>query len=751
MGFATRLSVVTVTATGLVLGMVGSLPAVGLPAATDASISCSITAPGSPVETLMDTPVSGKVTCVHTGGMPVTYSVQPFVIDKYGPLVGKLTLDKSTGDFRYSPGWYPPDEQGNVERLPEYTGTDSFTVNARADDGAKGSIKVPIRIVSPPRPCDTTFSPKTRTMFNNPSGSPKKQYRMMRYLLKMIDCTPAKNPDGSQATIKFSFFSLSYAPVQAALSAAADRGVAVQAITNSHADKYGSWQELAKDLGGDSTKASFATTCWQGCITPRRAPVPGGPTAWYSADSTTLTSKTVVFSDRSIPGDHDIVSWKYDFGDGTSATGPGPHVKKYAKIGNYSTKLTVTDSAGVKHTTLGNKTLPDNKEKEYPSLHAKIYLFSTVGTGVKQKRWVSAYSSGNPTYYQSRKGFNNINISVGDKPLHTAFANYMRDLVKASRGEFFSSDYFRTVKTSGVTSSGSPATTIHFGPQVDKDEDINRDIINTIQCRYRSGGELKRTYVRVSMFVFTRTGVARDLWRLAMREGCRVEVVYTQMSQRLRGADGKWLRKADGSKTSWGVADCLATPPSRVVVKPATKNRPATRVVKKNSLRGDDGVLCSEGTLKGSVPVTSTGMWLNRTSPFGGGRLRVRMSCPVAPKYDTLNKTWTVKCIRNDIYTHNKAMLVRGVIHGRNQKYVMSGSANWSSPGLRSSDEIITEMQKAPAVYERYKTNYDYLKKVVAKNSSTSKKALTYRLELSDSQQVDVRGMTDEQLRESGL
>ena len=58
-------------------------------------------------------------------------------------------------------------------------------------------------------------------------------------------------------------------------------------------------------------------------------------------------------------------------------------------------------------------------------MHAKIYLFSTVGTGAQQRQWVSGYSSGNPTYYQSRKGFNNLNIAVADKrpvrhlqPLH---------------------------------------------------------------------------------------------------------------------------------------------------------------------------------------------------------------------------------------------------------------------------------------------------------------------------------------------
>ncbi len=37
------------------------------------------------------------------------------------------------------------------------------------------------------------------------------------------------------------------------------------------------------------------------------------------------------------------------------------------------------------------------------------------------------------------------------------------------------------------------------------------------------------------MFVLTRKGVASDLWRMAMRKGCNVEIVYTQMSQKIKG------------------------------------------------------------------------------------------------------------------------------------------------------------------------------------------------------------------------
>ena len=95
-------------------------------------------------------------------------------------------------------------------------------------------------------------------------------------------------------------------------------------------------------------------------------------------------------------------------------------------------------------------------------------------------------------------------------------------------------------------------------------------------------------------------------------------------------------------------------------------------------------------------------------------------------------------------------MLVNGMIHGKRQKYVMTGSANWSSPGLRSSDELVTEIQDAPALYKQYKKNYDYLKKVVAKNSVKKKKkrkAKTYMLQLSSNQQLDVTGMSMEELR----
>ncbi len=763
MGPRIRFVVSLVTGAALVGGVLGGVPAsaedapapvepVSQPATETPpppppppTVTCAVTAPGNPVVTLMDTPVGGNVSCVHSGGLAVAMRVAPLDIPGgFGPEVGRLAFDPATGNFRYEPGFYPPTSTTGTGKLPEYTGSDHFTIIGEAG-GVAGSVQVNISIKAPPRSCDAGFVPKTRTMFNDPAGSRTEQFQMLRYLIDMIDCVPAANPDGTQATIRVSFYSMTYAPFQAALSRAAARGVSVKALTNSHADKYDSWVELAKDLGPDTHAVNFATTCWAGCLTPRSPAPVGGPTAWYAAKAASKTSNVVTFGDRSIPGAAPIVRWQWDFGNGSAAEGPGPHVVDYGIAGTYKTSLTVTDSAGLTHTIKQDKTLPDILEPMYPSMHSKIYLLSTVGQGANARRWVSAYSSGNPTYYQSLKGFNNLNVAVGDKTLYDLFMGYEEDLLKGSRGEILTPNYYRSAFTPGNPATGAEPTTVHFMPR--RSGDVNVEILKSVKCRYRKGKKLKRTTIRVSMFVFTRKAVAAQLWKLAMRKGCNVEIVYTQMSQRLKGADGKWLTNEDGEPTGYGAADCLATPPTKVVVKKATRGRPARRVVRKNNLRGPDGY-CSGGALRGYVPVTSTGVWLNRKSPYKGGRLKVRMSCPVKPKYDPVKKIWSVDCIRKDIFTHHKVMLVKGYIRGKAQKYVMTGSANWSSPGLRSSDELITEIQSASALYKQYMRNYRYLKKVVARNSiKKRKKTKTFLLNLSSTQQLDVSGMSREDLR----
>ena len=56
--------------------------------------------------------------------------------------------------------------------------------------------------------------------------------------------------------------------------------------------------------------------------------------------------KIVIFRDRSTDGDGTIVSWLWNFGDGKYTSKKNPW-HRYAKSGNYSVTLTVTDNKGV--------------------------------------------------------------------------------------------------------------------------------------------------------------------------------------------------------------------------------------------------------------------------------------------------------------------------------------------------------------------------------------------------------------------
>jgi len=84
--------------------------------------------------------------------------------------------------------------------------------------------------------------------------------------------------------------------------------------------------------------------CWdvetkEGYITANE-----GPDADFSAD-VTICSLEVQFTDESIAGDHDIVSWSWDFGDGDTSIEQNP-IHTYDAAGTYNVTLTVTDEHG---------------------------------------------------------------------------------------------------------------------------------------------------------------------------------------------------------------------------------------------------------------------------------------------------------------------------------------------------------------------------------------------------------------------
>lgn len=587
----------------------------------------------------------------------------------------------------------------------------SVPASARSTPGAPSTASVPAL-----KSCDPDFLPTSTPMFNDPSGSRAAQDRLQDYLVKLIDCTPPVNPDGTQATIRLTFYSLTYAPVRRALVAAARRGVSVQVISNSHADRFRAWRRLVRKLGSDIHADSFAVTCWQGCVRPRHPPPPGGPTAWFRAEAVSANSRTVVFSDFSRAGSAPITTWAWDFGDGTHAAGPGPHRTTYRADGIYATSLRVRDAAGVTHTMTGNVTIPDWLEPMYPALHSKVLLASTVGTGRAMRRWVSVYGSGNPTYTQARAGFNNHNVTVGDRELYQEFDQYFSDLLAGSQGALLTEDYDRTISTPGNPQAGSPATIVHFLPR--RSGDLQLDILRSITCRYLQGGKMRRTKIRISMYAISRIEIGAEIWRLAYERGCSVDLLYTTMTQRLRGGDGAWIRDDAGAIMKWGVADCLSTPPAEHAGTPLSPGA-QPRGTEDPDPVDDPSRLCSGGTLDGRLAGAEGGTWVDRVSPSTGGRLTVTAACPVVTYFDWMLRVWVFTCRESSLFTHGKVMLVDGMVNGKVQKYVMTGSANWTVNGLHHNDDLVTELIDAPAFHDAYLTAHKHQKQALPRARAT--------------------------------
>jgi PKD repeat protein len=76
------------------------------------------------------------------------------------------------------------------------------------------------------------------------------------------------------------------------------------------------------------------------------------PTADFTADQTNGCAPfTVNFSDTSLPGDGNIVSWQWDFGDGNIATGASP-THTYVAAGDYTVTMIITDDNGCSDTRI---------------------------------------------------------------------------------------------------------------------------------------------------------------------------------------------------------------------------------------------------------------------------------------------------------------------------------------------------------------------------------------------------------------
>ncbi len=292
---------------------------------------------------------------------------------------------------------------------------------------------------------------------------------------------------------------------------------------------------------------------------------------------------------------------------------------------------------------------------------------------------------------------------------YQAFDEYFQDLIAGSRGTLLTEDYYRSVILPPNPAVDTPRTVVHFLPQ--GSGNLQLDVLRSIQCRYILNGKQRRTLVRISMFAFTRVELAVELWRMAYERGCLVDLVYPSFEAPT--ARGSWARP---ERQCPGVPQILATPPGGRTPSTPGAAQPATEGI---GHLADPAGTCPDGALDGRVAGTKPGVWIDQKSPTDGGRLTVTASCPVEPYFDRLLQVWAFRCAGSTMFTHQKVLLVDGIVQGKRQKYVMTGSANWSESALRRNDEVVVELKDAPAIHDAYATAFKHQKRLFAAAGQT--------------------------------
>ena len=130
--------------------------------------------------------------------------------------------------------------------------------------------------------------------------------------------------------------------------------------------------------------------------------------------------------------------------------------------------------------------------------------------------------------------------------------------------------------------------------------------------------------------------------------------------------------------------------------------------------------VCKFGSLQGKMPtINKTGgyCWLQSKSSASGGSIDGCVSTPLAitanDKADNRAKLEAV--LDSDgkkWYSHQKYILIDGVISDQRTKLVISGTPNISTPGLRWNDEILT-VSTSKSLYKEYLSNYTMMRKAI--------------------------------------
>ncbi|AKJ39217.1 PKD domain-containing protein [Methanosarcina barkeri] len=179
-------------------------------------------------------------------------------------------------------------------------------------------------------------------------------------------------------------------------------------------DFYGDkivWTDWGKDWGNENEKPNV----YMGTLTSSNL-----PTAAFSASPTSgKAPMKVQFTDKSTGTP---TKWKWDFGDGTTSTKQNP-THKYSKVGVYTVKLTVTNSAGSNTVTKADSIKVVTKPVAAFSVSptsGRVPLnvkFTDTSTGTPTK-WKWDFGDGsksfhqNPTHKYSKAGVYTVKLTV---------------------------------------------------------------------------------------------------------------------------------------------------------------------------------------------------------------------------------------------------------------------------------------------------------------------------------------------------
>ena len=369
---------------------------------------------------------------------------------------------------------------------------------------------------------------------------------------------------------------------------------------------------------------------------------------------------------------------------------------------------------------------PDESEGEYPALHSKFFMFSELVNGDS----VIGISSINPTYAQAVAGFNNASVIVNDAKLFSSLSSYYKDLAVSakSKGKTKATSY-RNLNSKSKTTTYTTFPRLGSGGATDN----ITQTFSKVKCIYYENGQAKRTKIYVNMFVFTRNSPAMKLWRLAHNSklkggGCEVHIIYTDMDQRIKALNtrtNKWgYIPSAGKISNYGVGDCLSTPATTQGGKVQRLTAPG-KAWSASENRYVATSVCKFGRLQGKMPTINMPggyCWLQSKSSVSGGSIDGCVSTPLAITAfdpadgraklesiaDASNKKW---------YSHQKYILIDGVVDNVRTKLVISGTPNVSTPGLRWNDEVIT-ISTSESIYKKYLSNYKMMRKAIKGRSA---------------------------------